>query len=70
MWISHVFHTFVPARMQNVRLLGETFERPKDFDPQEHFRMAFGIFSLFKLFVVFHHSEALNEYLPEFSVKL
>ena len=56
--------------MQNVRLLGETFERPKDFDPQEHFRMAFGIFSLFKLFVVFHHSEALNEYLPEFSVKL
>jgi len=35
--------TFVPARMQQVELLNEKFERPPDFDPQEHFRSAFGI---------------------------
>ncbi|MGD0093558.1 MAG: WYL domain-containing protein [Planctomycetota bacterium] len=35
--------TFVPARMQSVRILNETFERPAGFDPQEHFRSAFGI---------------------------
>ena len=35
--------TFVPARMQDIRVLKETFERPKDFDPQKHFCTAFGI---------------------------
>ena len=35
--------TFVPARMRDVRVLGQTFERPAQFDPREHFRSAFGI---------------------------
>jgi predicted DNA-binding transcriptional regulator YafY len=35
--------TFVPARMTEVKALKETFARPKDFDPQRHFRTAFGI---------------------------
>ena len=35
--------TFVPARMKELRVLNETFERPKDFDPQKHFCTAFGI---------------------------
>jgi predicted DNA-binding transcriptional regulator YafY len=35
--------TFVPARMKNVRVLSQSFERPAHFDPREHFRSAFGI---------------------------
>ncbi len=35
--------TFVPARMKNVKVLSEKFERPPNFDPREHFRTAFGI---------------------------
>ncbi|HEY3324981.1 MAG TPA: WYL domain-containing protein [Planctomycetota bacterium] len=35
--------TFVPARMKDVRVLSETFQRPADFDPQKHFKSAFGI---------------------------
>jgi predicted DNA-binding transcriptional regulator YafY len=35
--------TFVPARMKHVRVLNESFERPANFDPRDHFRTAFGI---------------------------
>jgi len=41
--------TFVPARMQSVRALSETFQRPPGFDPQQHFRTAFGVMSGYKV---------------------
>lgn len=47
--------TFVPARMQSVRALTETFQRPPGFDPQKHFRTAFGVVSGYKVSAVALH---------------
>lgn len=41
--------TFVPARIQKVQLLVQSFTPPADFDPEEHFRSAFGIVSGYKV---------------------
>ncbi|MEI6235455.1 MAG: WYL domain-containing protein [Planctomycetota bacterium] len=35
--------TFVPARMTELTILQEHFERPKGFNADEHFRSAFGV---------------------------
>ncbi|HLX61615.1 MAG TPA: WYL domain-containing protein [Planctomycetota bacterium] len=35
--------TFVPARMSELKLLDEYFDRPENFNAEEHFRTAFGI---------------------------
>ncbi len=41
--LRQAIRTFVPSRMKDVRVLEEKFTRPKDFDPEAHFRTAFGI---------------------------
>jgi predicted DNA-binding transcriptional regulator YafY len=35
--------TFVPARMKDVKITNQKFERPKNFDPRQHFKTAFGV---------------------------
>jgi len=37
--------TFALVRMQDVRLTGRSFKRPKDFDIRAHLKQAFGIFT-------------------------
>lgn len=34
---------FVPGRMRDARLTDETFARPSDFDPKQHFNASFGV---------------------------
>ena len=41
--LRRAIRLFVPARMRQARLLAEWFEPPNGFDPQAHFRSAFGV---------------------------
>jgi predicted DNA-binding transcriptional regulator YafY len=47
--LRKAIRTFVPARIQEVRLLAENFTPPKGFDPEEHFRTAFGVVAGYKV---------------------